>query len=122
MEVIAKASHIPHSPRKVNLIAKAMVGKKAQEALNILEFTPKEAAGAVIKALRQAVANAHNNFKLASDGLYINEMFATKGRSWKKVRFAGRGRRRLYEKTTAHLTIKLISKEQPKVAAVKKTK
>lgn len=114
MIVTARASHVPHPPRKVELIAASVLGKKASVALTALEFTPKAAAGIVIKVIKQAIANAKTNFKLDPDSLYVDEIFATKGKSWKKVRFAGRGRRRMYEKTTAHLTVRLASKEVSK--------
>jgi large subunit ribosomal protein L22 len=109
MTITAKASHLPHPPRKVQLIAKMIAGKKAINALTTLEFTEKHAAKAVARVLKQAISNAKNNLKSDPNTLVIDQIFATKGRSWKKVRFAGRGRRRLYEKTTSHLTINLKS-------------
>lgn len=107
MIITAKASHIPHPPRKVQLIAKMISGKKATSALTTLEFTQKHAAKAIARVLKQAIANAKNNLKTDPNTLIIDQIFTTKGRSSKKVRFAGRGRRRLYEKTTSHLTINL---------------
>jgi large subunit ribosomal protein L22 len=109
MIITAKGSHLPHPPRKVQLIAKMIAGKKAISALTTLEFTQKHAAKAVARVLKQAIANAKNNLKSDPNTLFIDQIFATKGRSMKKVRFAGRGRRRLYEKTTSHLTVNLKS-------------
>src|SRR3989338_6317915 len=111
MQLIPRPSHLPHSPRKVQLIAASLPGRKVTDALTSLKFNPKHAGAYVVKVIKQAVANAKNNFKLDQNTLVIKEIYATKGRTWKKVRFAGRGRRRMYEKTTSHLTIKLESVE-----------
>jgi len=109
MIITAKGSHISHPPRKVQLVAAAIAGKKAADALTTLKFIPKHAAKAVTRVLKQAIANAENNYKLDPKTLIIDTIFATKGKSRKKVRFAGRGHRRLYEKTTSHLTVNLKS-------------
>ncbi len=121
MLINARASHMPHSPRKVQLIAAALLGKKVDDALTLLKFSPMHASAGLVKVLKQAIGNAKTNFSVDSANLVIKEAFATKGRTWKKVRFAGRGRRRMYEKITSHITIRLESKE-PKILNTKSIK
>ncbi len=111
MTITGKASHLSHSPRKVNLVVKAIVGMNAADALTRLEFTPKRAASAVAKVLKQAVANATNSFSADPKQLKIQSAFATKGRVLKRGHIGGRSRYKPYQKTFAHLTINLISTE-----------
>ena len=50
--------YAPMAPRKVRLVADLIRGCYAQEALDILQFTNKRAAGMVRKVLQCAIANA----------------------------------------------------------------
>ncbi|MDP2743173.1 MAG: 50S ribosomal protein L22, partial [Hydrogenophaga sp.] len=54
---------------KGRLVADLIRGKKVDQALNILAFTQKKAAGIVKKALESAIANAEHN-----DGADIDEL------------------------------------------------
>lgn len=58
--MVWKACHryAPMAPRKVRLVADLIRGCYAREALDILEFTNKRAAGMVRKVLQSAIANA----------------------------------------------------------------
>ncbi len=49
------------SPRKVRLVADAVKGKTASEALAILSLLPKTATLPLLKLLRSAMANAKQN-------------------------------------------------------------
>ena len=57
----AIAKYIRISPRKVKIVIDLIRGKKVDEALAILMYTPKSAAPVVEKLLRSAIANAENN-------------------------------------------------------------
>jgi len=46
------------SPRKLNLVAQMIRGKKVDRALNVLTFSQKRIAGVVKKTLQSAIANA----------------------------------------------------------------
>ena len=59
------------SPRKLNLVAQSIRGKKAETALNELTFSPKRIAKAVKKVLQSAIANAENNHDLDVDDLVV---------------------------------------------------
>lgn len=103
--ITAKSSHTPVTPRKANLVLDSIKGMKPQRAIDELAFVNKFAAKPIIKLLKQAVGNAADQYKLSADQLTIDQAFATKARVLKRVRFAGRGRIKPYEKVSSHLTI-----------------
>ena len=58
----AIARDVKGSPRKVRLVLDAIRGRRASEALTILQFMPQHAARDVYKVLNSAVATAENNY------------------------------------------------------------
>ncbi len=109
MIITAKASHLTNSPRKVNLVAKSIVGLPAERALEKLQFTFKRASLPVAKVLKQAIGNATNNLKLNPKTLIVETALATKGRVLKRGMMGGRSRYKPFERTASHLTINLKS-------------
>jgi large subunit ribosomal protein L22 len=65
--------NIRTSPRKLNLVAQAIRGQKAEIALNTLTFSPKRVAKVVKKVLQSAIANAENNHDLSVDDLVVTQ-------------------------------------------------
>src|SRR5712672_1299256 len=61
------------SPRKLDLVAATIRGKKASSAVNDLTFSKKRIAQDVKKALNSAIANAENNHNLDVDRLIVAE-------------------------------------------------
>jgi large subunit ribosomal protein L22 len=104
-EVKAVASYIPISAQKVRLVIDLVRGKRVDEALNILQFTDKAAAGPVAKVIRSATANAEENFGLASEDLYVVQITADEGprRRWR--RFGARGRFKPIIRRSTHITV-----------------
>ena len=80
------------SPRKLNLVAQTIRGKKADAALNELTFSPKRVAKVVKKVLQSAIANAENNHDLDVDDLVVSE--ASVGKNLVMKRFMARARGR----------------------------
>ena len=68
-QAMAVARNIRVSPRKLNLVAQQIRGKKVDRALNVLTFSQKRIAGVVKKTLQSAIANAENNHDLDVDDL-----------------------------------------------------
>ena len=68
-EAQAITRNIRVSPRKLNLVAGLIRGKKVATALADLEFSRKRIAGDVRKTLQSAIANAENNHDLDIDDL-----------------------------------------------------
>ena len=91
-EALAVGTMIRGSAQKLNLVAQMIRGKKAEEALNILSFSPKAMAIDARKVLASAIANAENNHNLDVDSLVVAE--ASVGKSITMKRFAARARGR----------------------------
>lgn len=110
-EAMAYAKFIRSSPRKLNLVAQMIRGRKADKALVDLQFSPRRVAKEVRKVLLSAVANAENNHNLDVDRLYVAS--ATVGRQLSMGRFMARARGRAssIEKWFSNLTI--IVREKP---------
>ena len=104
-EAQAVLRNLRTSPRKLNLVAQLIRGKKASAALAELTFNNRRIAKDVRKVLQSAIANAENNHQLDVDRLYVKE--ATVGRAFVLKRFhtRGRGRSARVEKMFAHLTV-----------------
>ena len=118
-ESISKAKNLRVSPRKLNLVAASIRGKKVANALQQLNFSPKRIALDVKKALQSAIANAENNQQLDIDRLIVKEAFVGVSIAMRRFHTRGRGRSSPISKPFAHLTI--IVAEQAKTAAKNQT-
>jgi len=105
--VRAVTRFVPMSPRKVRLVVNSVRGLGADEALSVLKFMPKAAAGPVSKAIRSAIANAEENQGWSRDDLYVSEIKADEGprRQWR--RYGARGRFKPILKRSSHITVVL---------------
>jgi large subunit ribosomal protein L22 len=93
------------SPRKLNLVAAMIRGKRAATALAELTFSRKRIAGDVKKVLESAIANAENNHDLDVDALVVAEAHVGKALVMKRFSPRARGRANRIEKPFSHLTI-----------------
>ena len=91
-EALAVGTQIRGSAQKLNLVAGLIRGKKAEEALSILTFSPKAMARDVRKVLASAIANAENNHNLDVDNLVVAEASVGKSLSMKRWNPRARGR------------------------------
>lgn len=112
MEVTARLRYLRGSPQKVRLVADLIRGKSAQEAVNLLQMTNKNAARHVEKVLRSAIANAENRDEHVDvDRLYVKEIFVDRGPMAKRIRPAPMGRAFRVLKRFSHITVKLDTKK-----------
>ena len=95
------------SSRKVKIVADLIRGKKVDEALAIVKFTPKASSKTIEKLLLSAIANAENNHHMAHEKLYVAEIYANQGPTLKRIRPAAKGSAVRIRKRTSHITIKL---------------
>ncbi len=93
------------SPRKLNLVAQQIRGKKVDKALAELSFSRKRIAGAVKKTLQAAIANAENNHDLDVDELVVAQAHVGKNLVMRRFMARGRGRSSQIEKLFSQLTI-----------------
>ena len=93
------------STRKVMIVLDLIRDKDVALALGILKNTPKAAAPYITKLLKEAIANAENNFGMSADKLYVSECFATPGRTLKRIMPRAKGRADRILKRTSHITL-----------------
>ena len=93
------------SADKGRLVADMVRGKKVDQALTILSFTPKKAAGIIKKCLESAIANAEHNDGANIDELSIKTIYVEQGTSLKRFSARAKGRGNRIVKPTAHIYI-----------------
>jgi len=101
----AKVSFARVSDTKARIVLNTIKGKDVTSALGILAFTPRKAARVIEKLLYSAIANAENNLNLDPNKLFVQEIFANKGPTLKRIRPRAQGRAFRIEKRTSHITI-----------------
>src|SRR3954464_11220790 len=104
-QAMAIARNIRVSPRKLNLVAQQIRGKRVDRALNELSFSPKRIAKDVRKVLQSAIANAENNHDLDVDDLVVKEASVGKNLVMKRFHARARGNAGGIEKFFAQITI-----------------
>jgi len=104
-QAMAVARNIRVSPRKLNLVAQQIRGKKVERALNELTFSEKRIAGVVKKALQSAIANAENNHDLDVDDLVVKEAVVGKNLLLRRFHPRARGNAGGIEKFFSQITI-----------------
>ena len=80
-------------------------------ALAILQYTPKTACEPLLKLVKSAAANAENNHNMDKNSLYVAECFVTPGPTLKRIRPRAQGRAFHVLKRTSHVTVVLKEKE-----------
>ena len=103
----AIARYVRISSRKVKIVVDLICGKKVDDALAILMYTPKSAAPVVEKLLNSAIANAENNLNMDRESLYVAEVYANQGPTMKRYWARSHGRADVILKRSSHITIVL---------------
>jgi len=93
------------SADKGRLVADLIRGKKVDQALSILAFTQKKAAGIVKKALESAIANAEHNDGADIDELRIKSIYVEQGATLKRFTANAKGRGNRISKGTCHIYV-----------------
>lgn len=90
----AKSGMIKGSVQKVNLVLKAIRGKKVSEAVSLLSRIQKYAAIDIRKTILSAIANAEQNGFIDIDNLFLKKISA--GKAVKLKRFQPRARGKIF--------------------------
>ena len=114
-EAQAVTRNIRVSPRKLNLVAALIRGRRAHDAVAVLTFSKRRIAQTVKKTLESAIANAENNHQLDVDQLVVSRAEVGRAHVMKRFHARGRGRSARVEKWFSHL--KIVVAEQPAAAA-----
>jgi large subunit ribosomal protein L22 len=80
-------------------------GKKVDEALALLSFTPTPKAKVVAKVVKSAAANAENNYQMDPADLKIISIYANEAASMRRYRARSRGRASPIKKRSSHITV-----------------
>jgi len=105
MQVNASLRHARISAQKVRLVADQIRGLPVENALNVLSFSPKKAAGLMKKVLDSAIANAEHNEGADVDELKVSAVFVNEGPVMKRLRARAKGRGNRILKRTSHITV-----------------
>ena len=90
---------------KAREVTREIQGLPASDALDLLRFVPKKAAGLVRKTLASAIANAENNNNLNVSNLVVREAVVGEGSTSKRFQPKARGSAGPIRKRTSHIRI-----------------
>lgn len=106
-QVKAQLNGLRMSPRKVRLLVGLVKRRTVAVAIDQLQHMTKRASSPLIKLIESAAANAHNNFKLDRDHLFIKDMWVDEGIKLRRFRPKGFGRANPIEKKTSRVNVVL---------------
>lgn len=108
-------------PRKTSIVASLVRDRYVQDAVVILENTPRKAATAVRKAIESANANLLNNAGVSIDPktIRIARIFVTSGSRMRRYKPASRGRALPFEKISSNIFVEVAGEEKVKKTAEK---
>ena len=101
----AHLKNVRISPKKVNLVADLVRKMQVNQAISLLEYTPKKAARILRKLIASAAANAKNNNSKNVDTLSIAEIKVSKGLTIKRFNPISRGRAHPINKFCSHIHV-----------------
>ena len=105
MEVRAVAKYTGLPASKIRPLVNMVRGKKVDEALTMLRFTPTPKAKLVAKVVKSASANAENNYQMDPADLKIISIFADDAPTMRRFRARSRGRASPIKKYSSHITV-----------------
>jgi large subunit ribosomal protein L22 len=111
MLIIAEQKNQRQTARKTRLVAEVVKKMSPEAALKQLAAMDRRASLAVLKVLRQAIANATNNHGLRFEDLVIADIIVNEGPTYKRWRAVSRGRAHTILKRTCHIRVELKTKE-----------
>lgn len=104
MQYQAIAKYIHMGPRKVRLVADAVRGMKASDAVVYLAATPQHAAKPIITAIMSAIANAKQK-QVAVEDLKITTIEVDGGPVLKRWHAASKGMAHPFKRRMSHLKV-----------------
>ena len=93
------------SSQKARLVADLVRGKRVDQALNILAFSPQKAAFTIKKVLESAIANAEHNEGADIDDLVVKTIYVDQGPTLKRFTARAKGRGNRISKPTCHIVV-----------------
>ncbi len=105
MQTKASLRGVHLSAQKGRLVADLIRGKKVDQALDILTFTPNKGAAIIKKVLESAIANAEHNDGADIDELKVSSIYVEKGAVMKRISARAKGRGDRITKQTCHIYV-----------------
>src|SRR4051794_12777284 len=105
METKAILRGVRLSEQKGRLVADLIRGKKVDQALNILAFSPKKGAAIIKKVLESAIANAEHNDGADIDELKVKTIYVERGTFLKRFQARAKGRGNRVLKHSCHIYV-----------------
>jgi large subunit ribosomal protein L22 len=105
MEARAVSKDTGITARKARLLVDMVRGKKVEEALAMLRFTPSPSAQVVARIIKSAAANAESAYQMSPSELKIIEIYADEARTLRRYRPRSRGRVSPVLKRSSHITV-----------------
>jgi len=114
-EFRAKHRYAGITARKARLAADQIRGMDVNQAMDILQFSPRRSSAFFLKVLKSAVANAGQD-----EGVNVNRLFVSQSKADDGPLLNGRmrwrpgpqGRAMPYRKRTSHLTVVVREREE----------
>jgi large subunit ribosomal protein L22 len=114
----ARLRYLGTSAQKARLVVDLIRGRRVEEAMGTLRFTPKAVAREILKVLDSAVANARvKKPEVDVDRLVVGTAFVDGGPSLKRIRPAPMGRAFRVQKRMCHVTLGLVETGDGRPAA-----
>jgi len=105
--VRASSRYVRVAPRKARLVADQVRGRQIDDALALLQFSPRGAARDIGKLIESAAANAENNHDLVADEMRVIEITVDEGPTLRRFRPRALGRATPMNKRTSHIAVAL---------------
>ncbi len=105
MNTTAKLRGVRLSAQKGRLVADLIRGKQVEQALNILQFSPKKGAVIIRKVLESAIANAEHNDGADIDDLRVTSIGVERGSFLRRFRAQSKGRSARINKPTCNIFV-----------------
>lgn len=105
MEARAVSKYVRMSAQKVRLVGDLVRGRSVDEALALLRFANKAAAGPLAKTIASAAANAEENLGLSRADLFVSEVMIDEGPTLRRGRAGARGRYKPLLKRSSHISV-----------------
>jgi large subunit ribosomal protein L22 len=106
MEATAIGKYLRIPPDKARIMARTVVGRPVEAAINALTFSPNKSAALILKVLRSAVANAaENQHHKDVDTLLVKSVIIDRGPMIKRFQPCSHGRATSILKRMSHITV-----------------
>jgi len=103
----ATVRYLPTSPYKIRQVLDLVRGLPVDDAIRLLQLSPKGASDDILKLLDSAIANAEHNRAIPAEELYLAQAWCDEGPTRKSGQPRARGRYFRVRKRSSHMTIVL---------------